>query len=57
MFYLYMSNPYGNELIAKSEDREKLERMKAEIETKWVPGDMWSLKITDRKEKEFTCFD
>lgn len=57
MFYVYMDNPYGTELIGSSEDRKEAERIKAEQDAKWEPGFLWSTRITDKKEKEFSCFD
>lgn len=38
MFYVYMDNPYGTELIGRSEDRKEAERIKAEQDAKWEPG-------------------
>ena len=57
MFYVYMDNPYGTELIGSSEDRKEAERIKAEQDAKWEPGFMWSTRITEKEEKEFSCFD
>lgn len=57
MFYVYMDSPYGTELIGRSEDRKEAERIKAEQDAKWECGFMWSTRITDREEKEFSCFD
>lgn len=57
MFYVYMDNPYGTELIGYSEDQAKAEQIKAKQDAKWERGFLWSTRITEKKEKEFSCFD
>lgn len=57
MFYVYMDSYYGKELIGKSEDRATAEKIKLDEEAKHQPGDLWSVRISDEEEKEFTCFD
>lgn len=57
MFYVYMDNPYGTELIGCSEDRAEAEQIKAVQDAKWERGFLWSTRITEKKEKEFSCFD
>ena len=57
MFYVYMDSPCGTELIGSSEDRKEAELIKAEQDAKWKPGFMWTTRITEKEEKEFTCFD
>ena len=57
MFYVYMNYPYGTELIGRSEDRAKSEQIKADQDAKRKPGFMWSTYITEKEEKEFSCFD
>lgn len=57
MFYVYMDNPYGTELIGYSEDRAEAEQIKAKQDAKWERGFLWSTRITEKKEKEFSCFD
>lgn len=57
MFYVYMDSYYGKELIAKSEDRAVAEKIKADEEARRHPQDLWSVRISEQEEKEFTCFD
>ena len=57
MFYVYMDSPCGTELIGSSEDRKRDEEIQAEKEAEWKPGYLWSTRITEKEEKEFTCFD
>ena len=57
MFYVYMNTPYGTELIGSSEDIAVAEEIKAKQDAKWEPGFLWHTRITDKKEKEFSCFD
>ena len=57
MFYLYMNSPFGTELIATSNDREVIEKIQAEQESKWQPGDMWSTKIVEKEMKETIFVD
>lgn len=57
MFYVYMDSFYGTELIGKSEDIKVAEEIKAEQDAKWEPGFLWSTRITEKEEKEFSCFD
>lgn len=57
MFYVYMNYPYGKELIGRSEDRAKAEQIKADQDAKWKPGFMLSIRITEKEEKDFSCFD
>lgn len=57
MFYVYMDSFYGTELIGSSEDIKVAEKIKAEQDEKWEPGFLWSTRITDKEEKEFSCFD
>lgn len=57
MFYVYLDSYYGKELIGRSETQEGAERIKAEQDAKRKPGDMWSTRISNQQEKEFSCFD
>lgn len=57
MFYVYLDSPYGTELIGRSEDRKRAEEIKAEQDAKWERGFLWNTRITEKEEKEFTCFD
>ena len=57
MFFVYLDSPYGTELIGRSEDRKRAEEIQAEKEAEWKPGYLWSTRITEKEEKEFTCFD
>ena len=57
MFYVYMDSYYGKELIGTSEDRAVAEKIKADEESKHRPGDLWSVRVSEKEEKEFTCFD
>lgn len=57
MFYVYMDVPYGTEMIGCSEDRTKAEQIKAEQDAKWKHGFMWDTHITEKEEKDFSCFD
>lgn len=57
MFYVYLDNPYGTELVGKSQTRQKAEEIKQDVLSDWKPGDLWNVRITEKEEKEFTCFD
>ena len=57
MFYVYQDGYYGTELIGKSETREGAEKIKADRDAQWEPGFLWNTRISDKKEKEFGCFD
>lgn len=57
MFYVYLDGYYGTELIGKSQTYEDAEKIKAKFDTKWKPGYLWRTRITDREEREFSCFD
>lgn len=57
MFYVYMDGYCGTELIGKSNTYEGAEKIKAEQDSKWEPGFLWSTRIGDKEEKEFSCFD
>lgn len=57
MFYVYLDNPYGTEMIGRSKDRAKAEQIKAKQDAKWKPGFMWDTRITEKEEKDFSCFD
>lgn len=57
MFYVYQDSFYGTELIGRAETRERAEEIKADRDAKWEPGFLWSTRITDKPEKEFSCFD
>lgn len=57
MFYVYLDSFYGTELIGSSEDIKVAEKIKADKDAEWEPGFLWSTRITDKKEKEFSCFD
>lgn len=57
MFYVYLDNPYGTELIGQSENYEAVKKIKEEKDKQWQPGYLWQTRITETKEKEFSCFD
>ena len=57
MFYVYLDSPYGTELIGRAENGEKAEKIKQEVLQDWKPGDLWNVRVTEKEEKEFTCFD
>lgn len=57
MFYVYLDNPYGTELIGCNEDYEAAKKVKEEKDKQWKPGYLWQTRITEIKEKEFSCFD
>ena len=57
MFYLYMNSPFGTELLAKSNDRDIIEKIQTDKESKWQPGDMWSTKIVEQEQKETIFVD
>lgn len=57
IFYVYQDSFYGTELIGTAETREKAEEIKAERDEKWKPGFLWHTRISEKKEKEFSCFD
>ena len=57
MFYVYLDSYYGTELIGESETREGAEKIKANQDAKWELGFLWHTRISEKKEKEFSCFD
>lgn len=57
MFYVYLDNPYGTELIGQSENYEVVRKIKEEKDKQWKQGYLWQTRITKTKEKEFSCFD
>lgn len=57
MFYIYLDNPYGTELIGQSENYDTVKKIKEGRDKQWQPGYLWQTRITEIKEKEFTCFD
>lgn len=57
MFYFYLDNPYGTELIGQSEDYETVKKIKKEKDKQWKQGYLWQTRITEAKEKEFAYFD
>lgn len=57
MFYVYLDNPYGTELIGQSENYEAVKKIKEEKDKQWKQGFLWQTRITKTKEKEFSCFD
>lgn len=57
MFYVYLDNPYGTELIGQGEDYEIVKKIKEAKDKQWQPGYLWQTRITETKEKEFSCFD
>lgn len=57
MFYVYLDSPYGTELIGQSENCETVKKIKEEKDKQWKQGYLWQTRITEIKEKEFTCFD
>lgn len=57
MFYVYLDNPYGTELIGQSENYKAVKKIKEEKDTMWQSGFLWQTRITKTKEKEFSCFD
>lgn len=57
MFYVYQDGYYGTELIGSAETREKAEEIKAKRDADWKPGFLWRTRISEKKEKEFSCFD
>ena len=57
MFYVYLDNPYGTELISQGEDYEIVKKIKEAKDKQWQPGYLWQTRITETKEKEFSCFD
>ena len=57
MFYVYQDSPYGTELIGKSETREDAENIKADRDAQWERGFLWSTRISEKEEREFSCFD
>ena len=57
MYYVYKDTYYGTELIGRAETIEKAEEIKNKEDEKWEQGFLWSTRITDKKEKEFSCFD
>ena len=57
MFYIYLDNLYGTELIGQNKDYKIAKKIKEEKDKQWKQGYLWQTRITETKEKEFTCFD
>ena len=57
MFYVYQDSPYGTELIGRAETHEEAEKIKAKRDAQWEPGFLWSTRITEKEEKETSCYD
>ena len=57
MFYVYLHSPYGTELIGKSNDRVKAEKIKEEQDKKWEPGFLWDTEITEREQREVSYYN
>lgn len=57
MFYVYLDAPYGTELIGQSENYDAVKKIKEEKDEMWQSGYLWQTRITETKEKEFSCFD
>lgn len=57
MFYVYMHNYYGTELIGIAETIEKANEIKAKQDAKWEKGFLWNTEITTKKLKEVSYFD
>lgn len=57
MFYVYLDNPYGTELIGQSENYDAVKKIKEEKDEMWQSGYLWQTRITETKEKEVSYFD
>lgn len=57
MFYIYLDNPYGTELIGQNKDYKIAKKIKEKKDKQWKQSYLWQTRITETKEKEFTCFD
>lgn len=57
MFYVYLDAPYGTELIGQSESYDAVKKINEEKDEMWQSGYLWQTRITETKEKEFSCFD
>jgi len=56
-FFVYMTSPYGKDLIGTANTYEQAKQIKAEQDAKWEPGFLWSTHISSYEEKEFSHLD